>query len=107
MLNPPKVKIYKTEGEWKVIQERLEKMNRKSIRLYIRTEVLKLSKRFDECPESITCANGKKKQMQFIMDAQTNVALRKLAIQMKCPMSKIVEDFFITPLLLPDLSLNI
>lgn len=104
MAAPSRIRINnKTQSEWDAIECRLTKMNRKSLRLYIRSEVIKMGKLIDECPETIIRAYGDKLDKQIILDSQTEIILNKISEKFNRPACSIIDDFFIKPLLLPDI----
>jgi len=99
-----KITIRRTVGEFELIDLRLEEMRRGKLTAYLRTQTRKLATEYKRCPGCITPAWGNKSEKNFFIDnQQTYKALQDISFIMQKPISSIVDDFFITPLLAPAL----
>jgi hypothetical protein len=106
MKNPIKQKkfkplvIQKTESEWSLILSKIEALGKKDLNGYVRSEVRKLTAEYERCPTAITCANGgSKKSRRPYIHEDSHKILQELSKKMKKPISSIVDEFIILPLL--------
>lgn len=91
--------IVRTEGEWKAIEQRI---NKSDLNSYLRCELSKLNTKYKECPGCVTHADGELKRKEYLIAADVYQTLELLSIQMKRPISTIIDNLLINPLLLPD-----
>jgi hypothetical protein len=97
-----KIIIRRTEGEIELIRQRLRDIKRGDINAYLRTETRKLVSTFKDCPNCITSAYGDKKEITYQIDEpEIHKGLAQISFIMQKPISSIIDDFFIAPLLLP------
>lgn len=99
-----RVVISRTEGEWEEIDRRLKDLGKSNLNSYLRCEISKLQKRFEECPSCITPAHGKQIIKQHRVSDAVYDDLCQLSKIMNQPISSMIEDFFIVPLLLPGMA---
>lgn len=102
-MSKQRVKITRTVAEFVFINDKIKLLGKKNFNYFLRCEIRKLTKKYFEDPESITKADGNEKvhKVHYVDEADYNV-LVELSWKMKKPVSAIIDDFFITPLLLPD-----
>lgn len=98
-----KVSIYKSKEEFKIMDERVKMLCKPDLNTYLRGEIHKLLKRFNEYPDLIIKCGDEKKigRAHYIQDT-TKDALLHLSVLMKKPVSAIIDDYIITPLLSPN-----
>lgn len=96
-----RIKIRKTEGEFSAIDRRVRELGKPDLNAYLRSEIYKLEKEIDRCPECITEGTGdeKKKERAHYISIETYAQLLKLKRRMRKPISSIIDDFIILPLL--------
>lgn len=92
----------RTEGEWAEINKRIEEMDIGSLNNYLRSKIFLLNQKFNECPNCVTPASGAKKKIQYRIPDHLYPPLLALSEKMGRPISCIIEDIFIVPLLLPE-----
>lgn len=93
------VKIIRTQGEWTAIDKKIKDMGIRNIRTHIKYQTIRLAKQFDECENCITKANGSKHRKTFYFDEYCMKFLELVALKMKKPLSSVVDDLIINPLL--------
>lgn len=100
-----RIKIIRTPGEMEYLQQQMKALGRQSLDKYLRTEIRKLEKKFLECPGCVTPAYGnKKKEFVLYVPDDTYSILNKISLIMQKPISSVIDDFFIVPLLLPEMA---
>ena len=106
MSSKPRIKISRTEKE--IIALEFIVMGRYNIDLktYLRREIRKLTSAFIESPNKITAASGgnKKSIIHYFEGTEQHDVLKQLSFLMEKPISSIIDDFFIVPLLVPPLA---
>lgn len=96
-----RIKIFRTKGEFDFIEERVKELGKTDWHFYMRCELHKLEKKFNECPNCITPAEGEKVEKVHYVSDETYDMLLKLAKVMDKTPSLIVDEFIIMPLLRP------
>src|ERR1700722_2968743 len=98
-----RIKIRRTPTEFILINEKIKLLGKKDLNYFLRCEIRKLTKKYYDDPESITRADGNNKinKVHYVDEGDYNV-LVEISGKMKKPVSAIIDDFFISPLLLPD-----
>lgn len=94
-----KINVSRTNGEWEAIEAKIKELGKKDVNSYLRCEIYKLKKRFDENPISITSADGIIKIKQYYMPDTTYDTIKLIALKMKKPVATVVDEFIINPLL--------
>lgn len=94
-----RIRIKKTPGEWNLLAERVKAKDKKEIRRYVNSAIIKLIHRYKECPSCFDRQSGKIKEKQFRIDNETHTILTKISEKMGRPMSSIIDDLFFIPLL--------
>lgn len=97
-----RVAITRTEGEWEEIKKRIKELGKSDLNGYLRGEISKLQRAFNECPICMTPASGKPITKQHCVSKDIYADLVILAKKMNRPVNSVIEDFFIVPLLLPE-----
>lgn len=97
-----RIKIFRTEGEFKFLESKVKELGKTDWHFYLRCELHKLQKKFNECPSCITPAEGGEKieKVHYVSD-DTYAMLQELATLMDKTPSVIVDEFIIMPLLRP------
>lgn len=93
------IHIGRTEGEWDIILAKIEKMGGKDLSAFIRSEVQKLLNNYNDCPECICKATGEKRYKRPYISTDSYNKLAVIAKKMRIPVSAIVNNFIVTPLL--------
>lgn len=97
-----RIKIRRTIGEFEMIDYRLEEMKKGDLTNYLRCSIRNLVKTFKDCPDCITSAYGEKIEIAHRIDNEdSHKILKQISFIMGKPISSIIDDFFIAPLLLP------
>src|SRR5450432_3836122 len=96
-----RIKIHRTKGEFKAIDKRVKELGKEDLNSYLRSEIYKLEKEINRCPECITQGTGDEKKPERVhyVSEETYAALLKISRRMKKPVASIIDDFIITPLL--------
>ena len=107
MVNTPqparkKLHIKRTKGEWALIEKKLKKMGKPGLHQYLHSEVHKLNRLYKECPQCVSAGDGQKQIVRHQIPEPIYEMLAELSIKMHKPISNIIDDLLITPLLLPD-----
>lgn len=89
--------ITRTEGEWETILSTMKN----GLSQYIRMECSTLIRDFEDCPNCVTPADGKKIVRQIKIPDEVYRELEKIALKAQKPVSSIIDEFIISPLLLP------
>lgn len=89
--------ITRTQGEWDIIVAGMKN----GLSHYIRMECSTLIDDFKDCPLCITPASGDKIERQFRIPDDVYKELEKISKTAQRPISSIIDDFIISPLLLP------
>lgn len=95
----PRITIERTIGEWEQINKRLKEMNRLNVKLYILGKATNLADNFRKDPASLFYKDAEKRAEQIHVSSETYETLRILSRQIKRPVSSIIDDLFIAPLL--------
>jgi len=77
-------------------------MDKGNLSNYLRSKIFLLNQKFEECPGCITPASGPKKKIQYRIPDHLYPTLLKLSEKMGRPISCIIEDIFIVPLIQPE-----
>lgn len=101
-LSYSRVTITRTEGEWQEIEKRIKELGKSDVNGYLRGEIHKLQKLFQQCPLCVTPAYGKPITKQHCVSKEIYGHLSELAKLMNRPVNSVIEDLFIVPLLLPE-----
>jgi hypothetical protein len=93
------VVIKKTEGEWEVIEKKIECLGRKNLSNFLRCEIIKLNRRFTECPNCVSPSSGEKVTKRPYIPITVYKDLEKIAIKMQVPVTVVIDRLIITPIL--------
>lgn len=96
-----RIYIQRTAGEWNVINEEVKKLGKQDLHTYLHCGISRLKRIYQECPDCITPAQGEITQKSHQLPDELYEILEKLSQKMKKPISSIVDDLLITPLLRP------
>lgn len=96
-----RIKITRTSGEFILIDETVKASGKPDMNTYLRFEIRKLTKQFNICPECVIAASGEKIEKVHYVPKEEYAVLLKISDIMKKPISSIIDDFFICPLLAP------
>lgn len=93
--------IIKTEGEWRKIDEIINKNydGKADYYSYIQGSLFELKKRFEECSECITSAGGARIIRTSSIHPNILPILDIVSEKMNCSKNSIIEQFFIQPLI--------
>lgn len=91
--------INKTEGEWKLIQEKILLSGKKDLSVFIRSEIRKLKNSCENFPHQITCADGEKKTKRPYIPIEQYNEIEIIAKKMKVDVSTVIDHLIISPLL--------
>lgn len=91
-----KIQISRTEGEW---EEIINRSPHNDINRFFKKNIEKLKRRYDECPKCITVAKGIKVRKTHHIDKETHEFLLHISKIMKKPISTIVDELIINPIL--------
>lgn len=98
---PKRVKLYRTPAEWKIIERKIQESGKSDFSSFMRSEINKLTSRYNECPYCITVAEGDKIEKACPLTDLSYDILKEISIKMQKPIASILDDFIITPLLMP------
>lgn len=93
------ISIVKTEGEWTVILGKIAELGKKDFSVFIRSEVRKLGSAYTKCPKCVSRASGEKKTKRPYIPNELHKKLKEISRQMKIPISSVVDNLIILPLL--------
>lgn len=96
--------LTRTEGEWASIKKKVKTYGKSSFTAHLRCEIHKLKLQFEECSECITPAEGEMIKKEYSIPEDIAPMLTFLSVKMKKPISTIVDEFVIMPLLSPNFS---
>lgn len=96
MRNDTRIRIQRTEGEW---EEIISLIGSPDLNRYLQKEIEKLRKKFNECPGCVTCASGNKIEKCHYTKDESYDFLNEVAQIMKKPVSTVVDELIINPLL--------
>lgn len=96
MRNDTRIRIQRTEGEW---EEIISLIGSPDLNRYLQKEIEKLRKKFTECRECVTCAAGDKIEKCHYTKDESYDFLNEVARIMKKPVSTVVDELIINPLL--------
>lgn len=99
MRQTKQLSISKTKGEWELINKIVSDSGKKNLNDFLKCEVVKLKKQYDDCPQCITKANGRKVEKRPYLPISIYCHLEILALKMKIPESAVVDKLIIQPLL--------
>lgn len=97
-----KIYIQRTEGEWKQINRKIRAAGKKDIHSYLRCEISRLISLYNDCQPCITPASGEVRKIRHKIPEDVYEKLLVLSNLMKKPVSTIIDDFIVNPLLQPD-----
>lgn len=95
--------VSKTKGEWSLIQEKVIAAGKKDLNAYIRCEAMKIKKAFKKNPSWVTYAKGERIEKRPYLPLSMYEDLDIIAMQMKIPVSTLIDRLIIEPMLLPKL----
>ncbi len=98
-----RIKIYRTEGEFEEMNLKIKSSGKTDLNYYLRSEIYKLERNFEKSPTTLTAASGEKVYKVHYIEEKSYQILLKLSIIMKKPISSIVDELIISPLLTPKL----
>lgn len=96
MRNDNRIRIQRTEGEW---EEVFSQIGSPDLNRYLQKEIEKLRKKFTECKECVTYAEGAKIEKCHYTKDDSYEFLNEVAKIMKKPVSTVVDELIINPLL--------
>jgi hypothetical protein len=94
-----RLSLCRTEGEWDFIDAKIRGMGKTTFASFIHSEIKKLSTEFKECPNCITHAAGRKVERIPWISSVSLKELEDIAIIMQKPLSSVIQEFIIAPLL--------
>lgn len=97
-----RVFIQRTDGEMQLVNRRIKELGKSNMTAYIRSELCRLRNKLEECPTSVTCAEGHKKEKVYYLSEYSYQTLELLSIKMKRPIATVFDELLISPLLRPD-----
>jgi hypothetical protein len=97
-MNKP-IFLIKTEGEWDAIEDSIRNMGRRNFNNFVRTEVNKLAKAYEKCPECITKASGKQLIKRPKIPMESFEKIEMIARKMNVAPSTVIDILIIHPLL--------
>lgn len=97
-----RLSIRKTKGEWDIIGRVVSEKNKKDLGCFLRSEIIRLVKEFEECPDCITIAKGNPKTKRPYIFIHQLKELEPIAKKMKVDVSTVIDRLIIAPLLMPD-----
>lgn len=97
-----RISITRTQGEWDKINRRVIELGKPDLNTYLRSQIFKLQRKFDECPKCITPAEGIMIQKKHYIPETAIETLFTIALKMKKPVGEIIDELIINPLLLPE-----
>lgn len=95
--------ISKTEAEWEIIDIRLKEMNKSDLSNYLRSGILKLK---EELEKRSNCPRKSIIERQPSIPTDMYDDLYRISIAINKPIASIVNDYLITPLLHPTVSVH-
>jgi hypothetical protein len=93
------VSLSRTKGEWDYILSKVSERGKKNLSAYILSEINKLKNDFNDCPCCVTPASGIKIEKRPYISVNALAELEPLSIKMNKPISSIIDEFIIAPLL--------
>lgn len=100
LMNPAKrILISRTEGEWRYIMKAVKATGSTNIDSFLRKEITKLGKRFEECPDCVSPAEGEKQKRCYRISDEAHSFLSAASKVMNKPISTIVDELIINPIL--------
>lgn len=100
-MTPKRVKLHRTAKEWDVVDQKVKESGKSNITSFIRSEVNKITSKYNECPLCVTVAEGQKLERTYFISPQSYDVLKQIAIKMRKPVASVIDDFIIAPLLMP------
>lgn len=98
-----RITIWRMPEEFEVIDTKIKELGKSDLNCFLRGEIRKLEKTFRNCPLCITHAKGGDKIQKFHYIEQSSYeALSTISDLMDKPISSIIDDFIISPLLRPN-----
>lgn len=100
-----KIRICRTVGEIEYIKSLISESGKEvDIRSYLTREIGKLVRTFNKCPDCVTPAFGDRIVLEyFVNDIEKYQTLQQISFLLNRSVSSMVDDFFIAPLLKPQL----
>lgn len=97
----PRLQIRKTEIEWERLSVILKPTKHENPKSYIVSECRNLSRIYNQSPENVMKMFGGEMQKRvFCLDDETTKCLQKISRSTGKPISSIIDDLFISPLLI-------
>lgn len=97
-----RILITRTKKEWNLILLKIAEKNKRSgLPSYIRHSTSSLIKDFEDCPDCLDNSDGNKIKRAFIVPVDDYKKLEKIAKKLHKPISTVIDDLVISPLLLP------
>jgi hypothetical protein len=97
-----RVVLFRTAGEWDLIEKKIRKMGKSDIHIYLNTNISRLKMGYNECRECVSSAQGELIRKSHIIPDHLYPYLQDMARLMQKPISTIVDDLLIAPLLTPE-----
>jgi hypothetical protein len=95
-----RIYLWRTEGEWEVLEAKIKELGKTSFSSYLRSEIPKLQAILNECPDCITPAKGERKEKIISITEESFNTIKEISEKMHTGMASVIDEFLITPLLL-------
>jgi hypothetical protein len=100
-MSPKRVKLYRTPGEWRIIEAKMKEAGKSDFGSFMRSEINKITSKYAECPLCVTVAEGDKTEKACPLTDLSYDVLKEISTRMQKPIASIIDDFIIAPLLMP------
>lgn len=94
-----KLSLTRTKGEWREVEKKMNKSNKKDFSCFLRSEINTFLKTYYECPNCVIKAKGQSIEKRPYIFPHQLKELEPIANRMKIPVSTLVDRLIITPLL--------
>jgi hypothetical protein len=98
---PPKLYLQLTKGEWDLIEVKVKKLGKSDIHSFLRCELSRFTTMYKACPPCISPADGPLIKIRHHIPEEQLEALLWISEITGRPISTIVMQLFIMPLLQP------
>jgi hypothetical protein len=95
-----RIYLNRTAGEWEAINTIITRLGKSDLSTYLRGEIPKMQSKLNECRECITPANGEIEQKVILITEDSYKTIQELAQIMHTPLAAVIDELFITRLLL-------
>lgn len=100
--NRTQVYLQHTEGEWKEIENKLKRLGKTGgFHSHLHSEIYKMYAMYNECAECVSPADGDVVKVRHEIPEAVYPMLSQLSRKMKKPISTIIDELMVMPLLLP------